>query len=76
MAEWLLKLAVRLIAKRARRRYGGPGERGEEFNTANFRQSCPAAMCTGMPSDDTAQYLLRIGGFCPMTGGCHWVYRP
>lgn len=65
--RWLLWLWCR----RAKRVYGGPGKRGEDFNSANFQSS--VHITTGLlPDAETARRWLAVAGYYPGYGGCHW----
>ena len=59
------------IVRIARRKYGGPGENGEEFNTACFKQ----AVRESLELSETPAHVdkaIKKAGYQPMSGGCHW----
>jgi hypothetical protein len=66
--RWL----VHRLANQATRAYGGPGERGELFNTANFQGA--VGRLTGQTiGEQTARMWLVNAGYTPLDGGCHWI---
>jgi len=69
------RLAFRFLmwlwCRRAKKDYGGPGEHGELFNTANFQ--CAMGRTTGdSVVSQTAINWLTAAGYSPGPGGCHW----
>ena len=73
MDRLLWKLLMWIWTRRARKVYGGPGDKGEWFNTASFQQV--AGKTTGQTVGDACRVWLVDYGFDPGTGGCHWHPR-
>lgn len=71
MSQLLWRLLLWSWARRAKKEYGGPGDRGELFNTACF--SCAVNSTTGfLPDGSLAAGWLREAGYVDGYGGCHW----
>jgi tetrahydromethanopterin S-methyltransferase subunit D len=71
MDRLVWRVLMWLWIKKAKRAYGGPGERGEGFNTACF-QSAVKRTTGCAPSGDLAGHWLREAGLTEGSGGCHW----
>lgn len=67
----LWRFFVRLVAKRACEMYGGTGERGERFNTANFISAFSEQTGVSLSSFDAVR-ALNFAGYVRGFGGCHW----
>lgn len=71
MDKLIWRVLMWMWVRRAKRAYGGPGERGELFNTACFQNV--AAKASGQSvGDHTAKMWLVAAGYVPGHGGCHW----
>ena len=70
----LWRMLMWFWVRRAKRAYGGPGERGELFNTACFQQA--AGKTTGQTVGEQASKMWLVEyGLVPGHGGCHWFKR-
>lgn len=67
----LWRFLVWLWAREAQRRYGGPGEQGELFNTSSF-QNAVWSTTGSLVSAGHATNWLREHGYHEGQGGCHW----
>ena len=71
MDKLIWRVLMLMWARRAKRACGGPGERGELFNTASFQRA--AGKTSGQTvGDQTAKMWLVAAGYAPGNGGCHW----
>lgn len=71
MDKLLWKLLMWMWARRARKQYGGPGDNGELFCTANFQNAMQNTtnMVTG---EQMASTCLIRNGYWRGYGGSHW----
>lgn len=71
MDKLLWKLLVWMWARRAQKQYGGPGDKGELFSTANFTSSMRKTTMMEV-GEQTARVWLNQAGYWRGHGGCHW----
>lgn len=71
MTSILWKLLMWLWVRRATKRYGGPGEQGELFNTACFQSAVGATTGQSIGEQTVRVWLVECGYFRGH-GGCHW----
>lgn len=76
MSEIIANIAWKILMwiwiRNARKSYGGPGKKGELFNTANFQSAI--SKTTGQSvGHQTARVWLVERGYKPGDGGCHWL---
>lgn len=71
MGRILWRLLIWLWVRRAKQSYGGPGSRGELFNTACLQNAIRQTTGTAV-SSAAAGMWLRDFGYVTGHGGCHW----
>lgn len=67
----LWKLLVWIWARRAQKQYGGPGDKGELFNTASFTSAVRETTVKDIDVQSAITWLVRNGYFRGR-GGSHW----
>jgi hypothetical protein len=75
MNKLLWRLLMWSWCRAAKRRYAGPGELGELFNTASFQATVKETTDT-MPDGRTVCSWLTAHGLGAGRSGCHWWRIP